>query len=70
MIFKLFTVLVFQCTGRDPLQLLITLGADINKADAVYLNTPLHHAVMNSNIAAVHTLLKCKSLRLSFIFLP
>lgn len=47
-----------KCTGRDPLQLLITLGADVNKADATYLNTPLHYAVLNSNLVATTTLLK------------
>ncbi|KAK5979399.1 Palmitoyltransferase [Trichostrongylus colubriformis] len=47
-----------KCSQLDPLQLLITLGADVNKADAAYHNTPLHWAATNGNITAVNTLLK------------
>ncbi|PIO68016.1 DHHC zinc finger domain protein [Teladorsagia circumcincta] len=47
-----------KCPQPDPLQLLITLGADVNKADAAYHNTPLHWAATNGNITAVNTLLK------------
>ncbi|EPB80909.1 ankyrin repeat protein [Ancylostoma ceylanicum] len=47
-----------KCPHVDPLQLLITLGADVNKADAAYHNTPLHWAATNGNVTAVNTLLK------------
>ncbi|VDM57073.1 unnamed protein product [Angiostrongylus costaricensis] len=47
-----------KCLQIDPLQLLITLGADVNKSDATYHNTPLHWAATNGNFTAVNTLLK------------
>ncbi|VDO90755.1 unnamed protein product [Heligmosomoides polygyrus] len=51
-----------KCSQTDPLQLLITMGADVNKADAAYHNTPLHWAATNGNVTAVNTLLKdCES---------
>ncbi|PAV64114.1 hypothetical protein WR25_05616 isoform B [Diploscapter pachys] len=48
----------FKCTTADPLQILITLGADVNKSDSSYMNTPLHWATVAGNLTAMKTLIR------------
>uniref|UniRef100_A0A0N5AUI9 Palmitoyltransferase n=1 Tax=Syphacia muris TaxID=451379 RepID=A0A0N5AUI9_9BILA len=44
--------------SRDPVRMLITMGADLSCVDATYSNTALHFAVLHGNHVAVRILLK------------
>jgi ankyrin repeat protein len=44
----------------DPLHMLSRMGADLEKTDVTYKNTPLHWAVVKSNHAAISALIKIK----------
>lgn len=44
--------------SRDPVRMLITMGADLSCVDATYSNTALHFAVLHGNHIAIRILLK------------
>uniref|UniRef100_A0A914H1Q9 Palmitoyltransferase n=1 Tax=Globodera rostochiensis TaxID=31243 RepID=A0A914H1Q9_GLORO len=48
----------FKVYSKDPLRMLAKMGADLEKADNTYRNTPLHWAVVQSNHTAVSALLE------------
>uniref|UniRef100_A0A1I7W182 Palmitoyltransferase n=1 Tax=Loa loa TaxID=7209 RepID=A0A1I7W182_LOALO len=48
----------YKIFSRDPLQMLITMGADLSCTDTTYANTALHWAVIQGNHSAVNVLIK------------
>lgn len=48
----------YKCYSVDPLKMLATMGADLEKCDGTYGNTALHWAVVQSNHTAINTLIK------------
>ncbi|KAL3112727.1 hypothetical protein niasHT_019701 [Heterodera trifolii] len=48
----------FKVYSKDPLRMLAKMGADMEKADNTYRNTPLHWAVVQGNHTAVSALLE------------
>uniref|UniRef100_A0A8R1TV01 Palmitoyltransferase n=1 Tax=Onchocerca volvulus TaxID=6282 RepID=A0A8R1TV01_ONCVO len=48
----------YKVFSRDPLQMLITMGADLSCTDTTYANTALHWAVIQGNHSAVNVLIK------------
>ncbi|KAI1725462.1 DHHC palmitoyltransferase domain-containing protein [Ditylenchus destructor] len=48
----------YKVYGIDPLKMLATLGADLERSDGTYGNTPLHWAVVQGNHTAINTLIK------------
>ncbi|XP_041366401.1 palmitoyltransferase ZDHHC17-like [Gigantopelta aegis] len=48
----------YRVFGHDPLQLLLTFGAIVNKADKFQGNTPLHWACLTGNHVVINILLK------------
>lgn len=44
--------------NRDPLRMLITMGADLSCRDTTYANTALHWAVIQGNHSAINILIK------------
>lgn len=48
----------YKVYSKDPLKMLAKMGADLEKADSTYRNTPLHWAVVQGNHTAVSVLVK------------
>lgn len=48
----------YKVFSRDPLRMLITMGADLSCVDATYANTALHWAVIQGNHSALNLLIK------------
>ncbi|VDK44413.1 unnamed protein product [Anisakis simplex] len=48
----------YKVFSRDPLRMLITMGADLSCTDTTYANTALHWAVVQGNHSALSVLLK------------
>ncbi|KAK6110729.1 Ankyrin repeats (3 copies) family protein [Brugia pahangi] len=48
----------YKVFSRDPLQMLITMGADLSCTDTTYANTALHWAVIQGNHSAINVLIK------------
>lgn len=48
----------FKVQGVNPLNVLLRLGADVNKVDVTFHNTALHWAVIPGNLVALRELLK------------
>uniref|UniRef100_A0A914XYY3 Palmitoyltransferase n=1 Tax=Panagrolaimus superbus TaxID=310955 RepID=A0A914XYY3_9BILA len=47
-----------RSVGRDPLHMLVSMGADINATDGIFGHTPLHFAVIHGNHSGISNLLK------------
>uniref|UniRef100_A0A7E4VSM5 Palmitoyltransferase n=1 Tax=Panagrellus redivivus TaxID=6233 RepID=A0A7E4VSM5_PANRE len=50
-----------RTVGRDPMQMLVTMGADINAVDSVFGHTALHFAVIHGNHTAIMNLIRLKA---------
>lgn len=46
---------------RDPIHMLVSMGANINATDGIFGHSPLHFAVIYGNHAGIGTLLKLKA---------
>jgi palmitoyltransferase len=47
----------YKVYSVDPLRTLVMLGADVEKQDGNYKNTPLHWAIIQGNHTAINHLL-------------
>ena len=50
----------YKVNNIDPLQMLAKMGADLEKVDTAYRNSPMHWAVSSHNHTAVNILIKLK----------